>query len=217
MSETQIQSPNWRIETWFPNLDSTAIANMKIYHDELQKANRALNLVSAKTLAFADVIHFADSILSARMILADRPGLTEIYDLGSGNGFPGLVMAMMSKVKVIVVFPDSKKGEFIQHVASLCKLSNVEFMNAQIEKIPQNSINVCMARGWTSISKAILVTRQKVKAGGVLYHVKGEGWPAEVAEIPTQLCSSWAPSLVGEYKLPLGPMKFSVVKTDKIA
>jgi len=216
LSETQTQPTSWRIDTWFPELEAPVLANMKIYHDELQRIGRSVSLVSAKTMSFADVIHFADSILASRIIFADRPNLDHIFDLGGSGGFPGLVMAMISKVKVTILENDPKKIEFIQHVASLCKLSNVEVMTAGIDKIPANGMKVCVSRSTASISKLILATRQKVAPGGVFYHMKGENWPAEVAAIPTQLCSVWAPALVGEYKLPLGPMKFSVVKTDKI-
>lgn len=218
MSETQTQPSSWRIDTWFPDLDATTLEKMKIYHDELQRASRGLTIVSSKTLGFADVIHFADSILAARLIFSDRPKLPEIYDVGSGGGFPGLVIAMLSpSTKTTIVEADPKKAEFIKHVASLCKLSNVEVVVSAVEKVPANSMSVCVSRSALSISKLILSARQKVPLGGTYYHMKGENWPAEVAAIPTQLCSVWAPALVGEYKLPLGPMKFTVVKTDKIA
>lgn len=191
---------------------------MKIYHDELQKFNRTVNLVSAKTLPFADAIHFADSISACALIAEAETGLKTIYDLGSGNGFPGLIFAIMfPSITVRLVDADQRKCEFLKHIASTCDLKNVEVLNTQIEKLEANSVKTCMSRGFASISKAILVTRKCVPVGGAYYHLKGENWSAEVGEIPTQLCSVWSPALVGEYKLPIGSFKFAVVKTNKIA
>lgn len=212
------QGPTWRIDTWFPDLDVSIREKMRIYHDELQKFNRSLNLVSAKTLPFADAIHFADCMIASSLIVNAETGLKTIYDLGSGSGLPGLVFAIMfPSVSVKLVEMDQKKCEFLKHVASTCELKNVEVLHTQIEKLEVNSIKTCVTRGFASISKSILLTRKCVAVGGSFYHLKGEAWSAEVGEIPTQLCSVWSPALVGEYKLPIGSFKFAVVKTNKIA
>lgn len=218
MSETQTpQAPAWRIETWFPDLDPKIARHLKTYFDELMRFNRTVNLISPKTVPFADVIHFADSIYASRLIQADHPDMNEIYDFGSGNGFPGLIFAMLyPSIKVMLVDSDQRKTEFLKHVAASCQLQNVTVLNQQIEKLPLNSIKFVMSRGFASISKSILIARKIVSVGGVFYHLKGETWPAEVGEIPTQLCSAWTPALVNEYKLPIGTMKFAVVKTTRI-
>lgn len=208
----------WRINDWFPDLSPEVKAGLKSYHEELIKFNRTLSLITPKTLFVADAIHFADSILSSRTIHTAHPHLSKIYDIGSGNGFPGLVFAILyPKTEVVLVDADQKKCEFLAHMKNLLKLSNVTVENKTIESFPEGSIQYAMTRGFSSISKTILVTRKAVAKGGVLFHLKGEEWGIEVGEIPTQLCSIWSPSLVGEYKLPVGAVKFAVVKTDKIA
>ncbi|MBX2988119.1 MAG: 16S rRNA (guanine(527)-N(7))-methyltransferase RsmG [Bdellovibrionaceae bacterium] len=216
-------SPNppgnqWRIKEWFPELELPAQEKLRLYNEELQKFNRTLNLVSVKTLAFADVIHFADSIIACKAIHEDNTKIDRIFDLGSGNGFPGIVFALLyPKVQVVLVDGDQKKCEFMKHCVDALEMTNVQIMNTTIEGLEPGSVKYCMARGLGSISKSILMTRKTVPVGGVFYHLKGESWSAEVGEIPTQLCSVWAPALVIDYKLPIGPVRFAVVKTDKIA
>ena len=210
--------PSWRISEWFPILDAKRLESLKRYHEELLKFNRTVNLISPKTIPFADVIHFADSILACEAIRKDAPDMKEISDLGSGNGFPGLVFAILyPEVKVILVDSDQRKCEFLKHMVSTLGLKNAEVNNTVIEKLAPNSLQYCMSRGFASISKAILITRRLVPKGGVFYHLKSESWAAEVGEIPTQLCSSWNPALVADYKLPVGTVRFAVVKTDKIS
>jgi len=166
----------------------------------------------------ADAIHFADGILASRVITKAYPKIQEIYDLGSGNGFPGLVFAILNPhIKVHLVEMDQKKCEFLNHVVKLANIDNADIMNVKIEDLKENSVQFALTRGLASISKVILTSRKFVAKGGVVFHLKGEQWGMEVSEIPIQLCSIWAPGLVGEYRLPIGEVKFAIIKTDKIA
>lgn len=207
----------WRIKTWFPDLAPDIESKLFKFFGELNKYNKALNLVSAKNLAVADAVHFADSIYASRIIRKDMGDGREIYDLGSGNGFPGIVFAILfPEVSVHLVDFDPKKCEFLKHVLSECQVKNAVVENKQIDSYPDGAIKCSMTRGLSTISKSIYLTRKVVGVKGVFYHLKGEEWGMEVGEIPIQLCSFWAPSLVGEYKLPVGVVKFAVVKTEKL-
>ncbi len=219
MSErAEVLVSHWRIGTWFSDLSPEILMQFKIFNDELIKFNRSVNLVSPKTIPMADAIHFADSILSSRVITSSNAKINEIYDLGSGNGFPGLVFAILNPhIKVHLVDSDQRKCEFLKHIIASLKVSNANVLNIKIEDIKDSSMQYVISRGFASISKLILLTRKAVLKGGVVYHLKGEQWGMEVSEIPIQLCSSWSPGLVGEYRLPIGEVKFAVIRTDKIA
>lgn len=220
MSETAApqSTSNWRLENWFPDLNKETHIKLKKYFDEFMKVNRTQSLVSAKTLPFSDAIHFADSVLAMQAIMSDAPTTHEIYDLSAGSGFPALVGAIMyPKVKFIVVHTDDKKAEYLAHCIKEIGLTNVELKKSTFESLPANSVSMAITRGVANISKMILATRKCFAKGGQLYHMKGETWGAEVGEIPTQLCSVWSPALVKEYRLPIGEVRFAVVKTEKIA
>ncbi len=206
----------WRINEWFLDLSPDLKTKLKTYQQELIKFNRTVNLVSQKSLFVSDALHFADSILASRIISESNPSMEKIYDFGSGNGFPGVIFALLyPKTQVVLVDVDQKKCEFLIHLKSLFDLKNVTVEQKNIEKYEDNSIKFAMCRGFASISKVLMATRKTVVKGGAIYHLKGEEWGMEVSEIPSQLCSLWSPSLVGEYKLPVGAVKFSIVKTEK--
>jgi 16S rRNA (guanine527-N7)-methyltransferase len=206
----------WRIEQWFPDLSPEIKAKLKKFHEELIRVNKTSNLISIKTLPMADAIHFADAINATRLIEKDLKS-EEIYDLGAGNGFPGLIMALlMPKVKIHLVEVDGKKAEFLKQMIGILELKNVDVLIRAIETLPADSIRCAASRGLAPISKSLLMTRKAFTVGGVYYHLKGEEWATEIAGIPTQLCSFWQPGLLGEYKLPVGEVKFAVVKTEKI-
>lgn len=215
----EVTSPShWRLETWFSDLDKSAQASLKKLNDELLKANKTLSLIPSKTQPFADALHFADSIMAMKIIHSDNPAIDEIYDFGSGNGFPGLVGAVLyPKVRHVLVEIDDKKNEYLRHCIKSLGLTNTKVLSINIEAMEPNSVRFGVCRGLFNISKAILMTRRCVAKGGTLYHIKSENWSMEVGEIPTQLCSVWTPALVKEYKLPIGEVRFAVVKTDKIS
>jgi 16S rRNA (guanine527-N7)-methyltransferase len=207
----------WRIRTWFPDIPEETEQKLKLFNTELLKFNNSLSLVSDKTLTFSDVIHFSDSILGAREIIKDAQP-SSIIDVGSGNGFPGLVLGILyPNIKVQIIEKDPRKIEFLRNVTSALNLNNIDFQINAIEGIQAGSLNFVVMRSSLAISKAILLLRKQVKKGGVLYMMKSEEWATEVANIPSQLCTYWTPSLVGEYRLPVGEVKFAVVKLKKIA
>ena len=206
----------WRVGEWFPDIPSDKLTKLKLYHDELLKFNKSLNLISVKTIPTADLVHFADSILASRLIQATLPKGATIYDLGSGNGFPGLVFAILfGDQSVIAVDQDQKKAEFLRQMAFTLKLTNLTVNSHAIESFKEETIQYGMCRGLASVTKSLLLARKVFKVGGSLYHLKSEEWASEVAEIPSQLCAAWSSELLAEYKLPTGNVKYSVVITKK--
>lgn len=208
---------NWRISQWFPDIAAQQQDLLRKFHEELLKFSKSVNLISVKTIPNADVIHFADSILACQAI-ARTNTIDEIYDFGSGNGFPGIVMAILyPQTKVHLVELDQRKAEFLKHCIAELGLKNADVFIRDVQMLPDKSIKYAISRGFAPLAKAILNTRRQFPKGGKYFHLKGEEWANEVGAIPSQLCSYWLPSLVAEYKLPVGEVTFAVVKTEKIS
>lgn len=208
--------PQWRIATWFPELEAEKKELLKSYHSELVKFNKTLNLVSAKTLLTADQAHFADSLLAARIVLEKCNKNDNLYDIGSGNGFPGIVFGILEPtLKVVLVDSDQRKCEFLKHVISSLKLNNVSVQNKNIEKFSDGEISQAVCRGFAPLSRAMLTLRKVFAQGGTLYHLKSEEWSMEMSQVPAQLFSAWNPVLIGEYAIPESPAKMYIVSTEK--
>ena len=216
--EQEVPTIFWRIEEWFPEFNGEIKARLKNYHRELIKINRSVSLISPKTIFVADALHFADSILACRLVMESNQEIDSIYDFGSGSGFPGLIFAILyPKVQVTLVEIDARKCEFLNHIINVLELKNVTVENKSIEALSENSVKFAICRGLGNISKAILLARRCMQKGGIFFQLKSEEWGIEVGGIPSQLCSVWSPSLLGEYKLPVGAIKFAIIKTEKIA
>lgn len=218
MAEQPIDRPAgfWRLPAHVSGLSPAAIGKLELFYSELIRFNRHVNLISKHTELDADISHFLDSVLGGQIVLKDSKA-DVIYDIGSGNGLPGLVMAVLDpKRKFILVESDQRKCEFLKSCASRLELSNVTVNPVRLESLPDNSIQAGVSRGFASISKSVLVSRKCFAKGGSYYHFKGSGWVREVAQIPSQLCSIWAPKLLEEYDLPILNVRMSIIVTKKL-
>lgn len=207
-----------RFKEWFPQLAPPAIQNLVTYLVELNKFNKAVNLVSPQTLATADAVHLADAVHAFKFVRKDMVAGAPLYDLGSGNGIPGLIFALIDPtLEVVLVDRDERKLEFCKHVAAACKATNVKTVNADVEQLPKHSVVNAVARGFAPLPKALLLTRHAVAKQGRFFHMKGDQFAQELSHVPSQLFSFWQPRMVGEYRLPDRGGEMSVICTDKIA
>lgn len=208
---------SWKIMEWFPDLSREALDKLSVMHRELVRLNESLDLVSHRTLQFSDVIHFSDSIRGSKLIFDDS-NPDRILDIGSGGGFPGLVFAARyPQVKVYLNEIDPKRAEFLKQTANKAGISNVEVVGSTLDKLQNSSFRVVMSRGVAPIATMAIATRRIVKKSGGLYLFKSEEWGREIAELPIQACSHWSPSLVGDYGLPAGGIKLSIVRLSKLS
>lgn len=207
----------WRIPQWFSDLEATTSENLRRYHAELLKFNSKVNLISRNTERDADEVHFADCILAGKVLMgAGMP--PRVYDMGSGNGLPGLVLAIMDPTReYVLVESDVRKCEFMKHVAHTLDLKKVVVANVRLETLSPDEVHCAVSRGLASISKTILGCNRLFKKGGIFIHLKGNSWAGEVAEIPSQLISVWKPQLIGDYSLPVSQAQRAVVATLKIS
>lgn len=207
-----------RLSEWFPRLSSKDVEKLLVYLAELHKFNKAVNLISPNTLAAADAVHLADAIYAQQIIVPRLVPNKPVYDFGSGNGIPGLVLGILNpSVLVILVDRDERKLEFCKHVASLVGADNVSTIKKAVDALPAKSVWNAVSRGFAPLGKALLVSRRQLPAGGKFFHLKGEQWATELSQVPSQLFSLWQPSLIGEYRLPDNGAEMGVVLTDKTA
>lgn len=115
------------------------------------KWNPAINLIAKSTIADIENRHIIDSAQ-----LYDLAGDFEHWvDLGSGGGFPGIVVAIIGSEKnpdarFTLVESDARKCEFLRHASRMLDL-NTQVMNARIEAIDPLDADVVSARALASL------------------------------------------------------------------
>lgn len=120
------------IEKNIPNVSRETLAKLTQYHALLLKWQKAINLVSPSTIKEADTRHFLDS---AQMVLHLPQEPFKLIDLGSGAGFPSVVIAMLRPdLDVHMVESDKRKCIFMQTVALETK-TPLTVHNSRIENL----------------------------------------------------------------------------------
>ncbi len=113
----------------------SVVGQLLLYCEELQKWNRKINLIARETTA-AEIVekHFLDSL--ALLPLLDLHGGPEVslLDVGSGAGFPGLVLAAARpELRVTLLEPRQKRTAFLRHITRTLGLSNVQVREERLE------------------------------------------------------------------------------------
>ena len=143
------------------------IISLKKYEDILIKANKSLNLIGNSTIKDIWTRHFLDSAQVIDFI--DKNDKT-LIDLGSGAGFPGLILAITSKdrkipLKIKLIEKSPKKTKFLKDLINKLHI-DVEVTNQNILKDSKKlSADVFVARAF----KPLKITLE-------LIHNKAENW-----------------------------------------
>ena len=207
---------SWRIREWFPKLSEDVLHDLRLFHVELLRFNDKINLISVKTIADADLHHFADALMAGILSKPLYKG-KRVYDVGSGNGFPGLVMAILDReTEFMLIDSDLRKVEFLKYMVSALKLKKVGTAWTRIEALDKEEIEFGISRAFAPIPRALMLTRKAFKKGAKYIHMKSEEWPIEVASIPPQLCSTWNTQFLHDYTLPMADIRLSLLMSEKI-
>ncbi|MEM7774812.1 MAG: 16S rRNA (guanine(527)-N(7))-methyltransferase RsmG [Pseudomonadota bacterium] len=108
------------------------IDKLEIYHSHLLRWQPAVNLVAKRTINDIWHRHFADS---AQLLALLPQGATRLVDLGSGGGFPGLVLAILladRQPKTVLIESDQRKAAFLRDVARVVEI-DVVVLSTRIE------------------------------------------------------------------------------------
>ena len=120
-------------ETYLPELivSRETISNYEIYYNLLNQWNKAISLVQEKTLDEFLVRHIIDSLQVVNFI---ENLDSNIVDIGTGAGFPGLVLAIYGYSNIQLVESNLKKTIFLSEVARKTKIS-VKIVNQRAENL----------------------------------------------------------------------------------
>jgi 16S rRNA (guanine527-N7)-methyltransferase len=151
-------------------------AKLLVYRDLLSKWQKSVNLVAPSTLAHAWERHFEDSLQLIDLI----PQNAAIADLGSGAGFPGLVIAIARPdVNVNLIESDHKKGTFLLAVSRETGVQNVHIFQERIESVlPDLRVDIITARALAPLADLLRLTHSQLSARCLF--LKGEAWQKEI-------------------------------------
>jgi len=124
------QLPAWSREVAGLDLSAEQLASLRIYVDLLMTWNRKISLVSQQSVEDILVKHVVDSLCAA----GHCAGAKSVADLGSGGGFPGVVIALIHpRTRVCLMESRGKKASFLEEARRVLRLSNCTVYHGRIE------------------------------------------------------------------------------------
>ena len=162
----------------------------------LRKWNAAINLVSKSTLEELWTRHFLDS---AQIFDYCPDSGRHWADLGSGGGFPGLVIAILAAesnhdLRVTLVESDIRKATFLRTVARETGVS-VQVLSDRIENLPPLSADVLSARALSALPQILEFAFRHMATDGLALFPKGATHAEELEaahKIWTFSCNAFA-------------------------
>jgi 16S rRNA (guanine527-N7)-methyltransferase len=162
------------------NVSRETLERLTLYVEMLTDWNTRLNLVSKASLEDVWLRHVWDS---AQLVPLIPVGVKTLVDLGSGAGFPGLVLALMLERKVAVTLFEAtgKKCDFLRAVSQQLAL-NVDIRNARMEQVQPKPFDVVTARACAPLAKLLGYAQHFTKKNTVCLFLKGQSAEAELTE-----------------------------------
>ena len=153
---------------------------LRAYADLLTERQKVQNLVSRNSLDYLWDRHMLDSIQLAELLPQDAVSLT---DIGSGAGFPGLVLAIYTGLPTILIESHGRKCGFLQDVIDATE-APARVVNDRIEAFAgeskKNSVDILTARALAPLPK---LCEMAAKLGArVCLFQKGARWRDELTD-----------------------------------
>ena len=168
------------------NVSCETMRKFEKYEDILKASQKKFNLIGKSTENKIWVRHFYDSAFSCKFVL-EIIGRTQkkklsLVDVGSGAGFPGLVIALMcqeiSNVSFTLIESNKKKAFFLESIVSLLGLK-VKVLNSRVEE-QKKKFDLITARAVAPLNKLVKLVSKISKKDSILLAFKGQSWEEEV-------------------------------------
>ena len=158
----------------------------------VEKWNKSINLISKKTVPEIWNRHILDS---AQIFYANKKSFKKWLDMGSGAGFPGLVVAILAQDKniggeTVLVESDKRKCVFLSTVKRELNLK-LSIINNRIESCDSQQADVISARALADLPSLLDLSFNHLSDDTTLIFSKGKSWKEELVAAEKTWNFSW--------------------------
>jgi len=142
---TPLPEPDAHAALLAAGVEEPLATRLAVYAALVLDANRGLNLTGAKTGAA-----FAEHILDALTLRTDV--VAPLIDVGSGNGLPGIPLALATGARVVLLEPIKKRARFLEHAVAQLGIDG-QVLDVRAEDAARNP--VYRETFWTATARAV--------------------------------------------------------------
>ncbi|WP_238996867.1 16S rRNA (guanine(527)-N(7))-methyltransferase RsmG [Entomobacter blattae] len=150
---------------------------LEVFVKLLEKWNQKINLVSRQDIENIRKRHIIDSLQLAPFV----NGHDKVLDMGSGGGFPAIIVAIVTAVPVVMVESDARKASFLREALRVLALEG-EVLCARVEKVNISPVNVVTARALASMDVLLKWAVPLLRKEGMGLFLKGKTVTEEIEQ-----------------------------------
>lgn len=159
------------------------INNLLKYLNYLYEYNKHTNLTAIRDKEEILEKHFLDSLLLQKLIVEKKP--KKIIDIGTGAGFPGMVLAIFNPdIEFTLLDSVGKKTIFLEKIKTLLNLKNVNIVNKRAEEYiddeKRESFDIGLCRGVNRLNVILEYLIPFIKVDGIFLAQKMSGVEQEL-------------------------------------
>ncbi|MBR7159187.1 MAG: 16S rRNA (guanine(527)-N(7))-methyltransferase RsmG [Alphaproteobacteria bacterium] len=178
---------SFTVDDFINSLESVTVSRetiekLKIYAELLKKWQKTINLVSSATIPDMWQRHFLDS---AQLIKYFPKGAKKLVDMGSGAGFPVLVLALLNpnpELEIHAIESDTRKVAFMREVIRNCQLT-VNVHNCRIEQTAPFPAQIITARALAPLRDLLTYVHPFITNDSVCLFLKGQNIDTEIKDM----------------------------------
>lgn len=165
-------------------LPDGALELLNRYYEMLIDTNKVMNLTAITEYSEVVIKHFADS--AAIGCITDMNGDIDVIDVGTGAGFPGIVLKIVyPQLSVVLLDSLNKRVNFLKNVITELGLTDISAIHGRAEDIARNKdyrekFDLCVSRAVANMSSLSEYCLPFVKVGGRFIPYKADGCDEEV-------------------------------------
>lgn len=171
MPEMTNALPDWL------DVSRETLEKLEFYASEIRRWNPVINLVSKASLADIWARHILDS---AQVYPLGNANAGLWLDIGSGGGFPGIVMAIMGAPQMVLVESDQRKATFLRQVSRQLGL-DLQVIAKRIDDLPPFGAQTMTARALAALTQLLPYAYTHLAAEGSAIFPKGRQVAEELA------------------------------------
>ncbi len=170
-------------QTWLQvacDVSRETLARFDQFRQMVIAENDQQNLISAGTIPTFWVRHIVDS---AQLLLSAPPVDGAWLDLGSGAGFPGMIIGLMREAPITLVESRRKRAAFLADSATMLGLSHVNVVHQRLEVMPTQRFDVITARAFAPLLRLFDTASRFSTEKTVWLLPKGQGAREELESV----------------------------------
>ncbi len=152
------------IKLYFPDLTEKQLNQILILEQWYPWWNERINVISRKDIGNLEVNHILHSLAIARF-LSFAQG-TQVLDLGTGGGFPGIPLAILfPQTEFLLIDRTAKKLRVAQDIAEKAELSNVHFFHGDVKEV-KDKFDFVVSRAVMDLNDMVPLVRRLIRKPG---------------------------------------------------